>query len=268
MQTQRLAGKVAFVTGGGSSGPGWGIGKATAVLFARHGATLFLLDINERAVSETRSLIEAEGGRCSVCIADVTRAADVERAVSDCLKVFGRIDVLDNNVGTLTIGGPLETSEADWDRVVAVNLKSVFLTNKFVLPVMLRQGAGSIINISSIASCRFAGVPFISYSVTKAGINQFTKHVALQYADQGIRSNCILPGLIDTPMARAQTLKGFSETGNVEELLRKRDALSPTGKQGTPWDIAHAALYLASDEAAYVNGMELIVDGGAVVGIG
>ena len=258
----RLAGKVALVTGAGSSGPGWGNGKATAALFAREGAKVFLVDVNEDAVAETKTIIDGEGGACAAWRADVSQSPEVERLVARCIETYGRIDVLHNNVGISALGGPVETDEASWDRVFQVNLKSVFLTCKHVLPIMVAQGGGSIINISSVASIRWGGVAYLSYSASKAALNQLTKCVGLEYARRGIRCNCILPGLMDTPMPRVQLMEAFAGSGGVEEMLRVRDAISPTGKQGEPWDVAYAALFLASDESKYVNAAELVVDGG------
>jgi NAD(P)-dependent dehydrogenase (short-subunit alcohol dehydrogenase family) len=258
----RLAGKVALVTGAGSSGPGWGNGKAAAVLFAREGAKVFLVDVNEDAVGETTAIIEGEGGICAARRADVSRSSEVGALVGACVETFGRIDVLHNNVGISALGGAVETDEASWDRVFEVNLKSVFLTCKYVLPIMVAQGGGSIVNISSVAAIRWGGVAYLSYSASKAALNQLTKCVGLEYARRGIRCNCILPGLIDTPMPRVQLIEAFAGTGGVEEMLRVRDAISPTGKQGEPWDVAYAALFLASDESKYVNAAELVVDGG------
>ena len=258
----RLAGKIALVTGAGSSGPGWGNGKATAVLFAREGAKVFLVDVNQDAVAETKAIIESEGGIARAWRADVSQAEEVAALVAACVETFGRIDVLHNNVGISVLGGAVETDEADWDRVFQVNLKSVFLTCKYVLPIMVAQGGGSIVNISSVASIRWGGVAYLSYSASKAALNQLTKCVGLEYARKGIRCNCILPGLMDTPMPRMQLMEAFAAKGGLEEMLRVRDAISPTGKQGEPWDVAYAALFLASDESKYVNATELVVDGG------
>jgi NAD(P)-dependent dehydrogenase (short-subunit alcohol dehydrogenase family) len=258
----RLAGKVALVTGAGSSGPGWGNGKATAVLFAREGAKVFLVDVNEDAVAETKAIVESEGGIARAWRADVSQADEVAALVAACVEAFGRIDVLHNNVGISALGGPVETDEAEWDRVFQVNLKSVFLTCKHVLPIMVAQGAGSIVNVSSVASIRWGGVAYLAYSASKAALNQLTRCVGLEYARKGIRCNCILPGLMDTPMPRLQLMEAFAGEGGLEEMLRVRDAISPTGKQGEPWDVAYAALFLASDESKYVNAAELVVDGG------
>lgn len=260
-KTGRLNGKVAMVVGAGSSGPGWGNGKAAAVLFAREGARLFCVDINLSAAEETVAIIRSEGGEALAQQADVAKADDVAAMVAQCLDSYGRIDVLENNVGILEVGGPVEASEESWDRVLDVNLKSMFLTCKHVLPVMLRQGGGVIVNIASIAGIRDTGVPYISYSTSKGAILPFTRSVALQYAKQGIRANAILPGLMNTPMI-VEPLKDSYAGGDVEEMIRLRDAQCPTGKMGDAWDVARAALFLASDEARYITGTELIVDGG------
>jgi NAD(P)-dependent dehydrogenase (short-subunit alcohol dehydrogenase family) len=257
----RLKDKVAVVIGAGSVGAGWGNGKATAVLFAREGAKVLCVDINEKAAEETAGIIADEGGIAAVQRADVTEADQVEALTQRALDLWGRIDVLDNNVGILAVGGPVEQSEADWDRVMDANIKAMFLTCKHVLPVMERQGAGAIVNIASIAGIRWLGVPYVSYHASKAAVIQFTKVVALQYATKGIRANAILPGFMDTPMY-VEPLKGAYAGGDIEEMKRIRAAQCPTGKMGDAWDVAHAALFLASDEAKYITATELVVDGG------
>lgn len=258
---RRLEGKVAIVTGAGSSGPGIGNGKAISILFARHGARILLVDNNPAAVAETREIIEKEGGSATECLADVTKSVDVLRIVDRALSNNGAIDVLVNNVGIVEMGSVLDASEDSWDRVMAVNLRSAFLTMKYVIPHMIKSGGGSIVNISSVAGIR-VGVPHCSYSASKAALNQLTKSVAIDFARQGIRANAILPGFIDTPMPRAQVLKGYSKSQDLEEMLRIRAELSPTGAQGVAWDVANAALFLASAEASYVNGLDFAVDGG------
>ena len=257
----RLDGKVAMVVGAGSSGPGWGNGKAAAVLFAREGARVFCVDINLAAAEETAALIHGEGGTAEACRADVAKAGEVAAMVARCLEAFGRIDVLDNNVGILELGGPVELSEAGWDRVFDVNVKSMFLTCKHVLPIMVAQGGGAIVNIASIAAIRDIGVPYVAYNASKGAVLSFTRAVALQYARQGIRANAILPGLMNTPMI-VEPLKGAYAGGDVDEMIRIRDAQCPTGKMGDAWDVAYAALFLASDEAKYITAIELVVDGG------
>ncbi len=257
----RLAGKVAVVTGAGSIGPGWGNGKATSVLFAREGARVACLDVNPAAAEETRALIAAEGNEAIAMTCDVSRKDQVDAAVAAVVDAFGGIDILDNNVGIVRVGGPVEVDEADWDLVADVNLKSAFLVCKAVIPEMLKRGGGSIVNISSIAGIRYTGVDYITYSTTKGALIPFSRAIALQYARQGIRSNCILPGLMNTPLIFAGLPDAYAK-GDAAEMVRLRDAQCPTGRMGDAWDVAHAALFLASDEAKYVTATELVVDGG------
>jgi NAD(P)-dependent dehydrogenase (short-subunit alcohol dehydrogenase family) len=259
----RLKGKTALVVGAGSIGPGWGNGKATAVTFAREGAQVFCVDRNTAAAEQTVKIITAEGGHATAFTADVSRADDVEATVAACLKAFGRIDVLDNNVGIAEIGGVVEVLEEAWDRVFAVNLKSAFLAMKHVIPVMIGQGGGSIINISSVASIRHLGVSYVTYATTKAAMNQMTRTTAVEYAPKNIRVNAILPGLMKTPMVEHSAgLAGSYAKGDVEAMWRARDAQVPMGHMGDAWDVANAALFLASDDSRYVTGIELVVDGG------
>ena len=259
----RLKGKTAIVVGAGSIGPGWGNGKATAVTFAREGAQVFCVDRNAAAASETVEIITSEGGKAVAFAADASRAADIEAMVAACLKAYGRIDVLDNNVGIAETGSVIDVSEADWDRVFAVNLKSAFLAMKHVIPVMAEQGGGSIINISSIASIRHLGISYITYGTTKAAMNQMTRTTAVEFAARNIRVNAILPGLMKTPMVEHSAgLAASYAKGDVEAMWRARDAQVPMGHMGDAWDVANAALYLASDESKYVTGIELVVDGG------
>lgn len=259
----RLANKVALVMGAGSVGPGWGNGKAAAVLFAREGARVICADINEAAAEETRAIIEAEGGDAIAIRCDVTKSADIEAVVAAGVKAYGPITVLDNNVGIAEVGGVVELPEEEWDRVNAINLKSVFLTMKHVIPVMLRAGGGSIVNISSIASIRYTGVAYTTYYATKAAVNHLTRTTAVQYAAQNVRVNAVLPGLMKTPMVeKASGLAKAYAGGDVEEMWRVRDAQVPMGHMGDGWDVANAALFLASDDARYITGIELVVDGG------
>jgi NAD(P)-dependent dehydrogenase (short-subunit alcohol dehydrogenase family) len=259
----RLKGKVAIVVGAGSIGPGWGNGKATAVTFAREGASVFCVDRNGDAAEETVNIITGEGGKATAFTADVARASDVEAMLAACIKAYGRIDVLDNNVGIAEMGSVVEVSEADWDRVFAVNLKSAYLAMKHVIPVMQKQGGGSIINISSIASIRHLGLSYVTYGATKAAMNQMTRTTAVQFARDHVRVNAILPGLMKTPMvAHSAGLAASYADGDVEAMWRARDAQVPMGHMGDAWDVANAALFLASDESKYVTGIELVVDGG------
>lgn len=257
---ERLKGKVAIVTGAGSIGPGMGNGKATAILFAREGARVMLVDLNPEAAEETKYIIDEEEGECVVFQADVSKSGDCKSMVAKCIQTFGRVDILHNNVALGAHGGPVEISEEDWDRVMEVNLKSIFLTCKYALPYMEKQDSGSIINISSIVAIRSEQASLLAYAVSKAGVIALTREVAIQYAAKGIRANAILPGLMKTPRVAYYYKDVWGR--DVEEMWRRRDAMSPTGKQGDAWDIAHASLFLASDEAKYITGTTLIVDGG------
>ncbi len=259
----RLKGKTAMVVGAGSIGPGWGNGKATAVAFAREGAQVFCVDRNSEAAAETAAIIAGEGGEAVAFAADAARERDIEAMVAAGLEAFGRIDVLDNNVGIAEVGSVVEIAEADWDRVFAINLKSAYLAMKHVIPVMEKQGGGSIINISSIASIRHLGVSYVTYAATKAAMNQMTRTTAVEFAPKNIRVNAVLPGLMKTPMVEHSVgLAASYAKGDVEAMWRARDAQVPMGHMGEAWDVANAALFLASDESRYVTGIELVVDGG------
>jgi NAD(P)-dependent dehydrogenase (short-subunit alcohol dehydrogenase family) len=263
----RLQDKIALVLGAGSSGPGWGNGKATAVAFARAGAKVVCVDRNVEAAQETAKLIADEDGVALALRCDVTQAEDVARVVEQTLSMFGRVDILDNNVGIAITGGVVELDEAEWDRAFSVNLKSCFLAMKHVIPAMERQGGGAIINISSVASIRFTRIAYASYAASKAAMNQLTRVTAAQYAAKKIRVNAILPGLMKTPMVAgtAGLVAGYAG-GDVEKMWAERDRQCPMGHMGTAWDVAHAAVFLASDEAAYITGVELPVDGGLTLG--
>jgi NAD(P)-dependent dehydrogenase (short-subunit alcohol dehydrogenase family) len=259
---ERLQDKVALVTGAGSIGPGWGNGKATAVLFAREGAKVFGVDLDQGAADATRGIIEGEGRVCATHAADVSKAESVAAMVEACMAAFGRIDVLVNNVGIARTGGIATTEEADWDLVTDVNQKSVYLTCKHVVPVMERQGSGAIVNIASVAAHRWTGIPYASYYATKGAVVSLSRAIALEYAGKGIRCNSVSPGLMDTPMVRYGLTGAYGQDGDVDNLIRVRTAQCPMGYMGTGWDTAHAVLFLASDEARYVTGIDLIVDGG------
>ena len=256
----RLDGKIALVFGAGSSGPGWGNGKAAAVEYAREGARVVAVDVRLEAAAETAGIIEAEGGDAVGLAADVTHSADIAAIVGATLARHGRIDVLHNNVGVTKMGGPVELSEADWRLAIDLNLTSVYLTAKHILPVMIRQGKGAIINISSLAAIRYAGYPYFAYAAAKAGVNQCTVALALQYAADGIRVNAIMPGHIDTPLIHNQITGQYADPA---EMKRKRDSAVPLGRMGTAWDVAKAAAFLASDDAQFITGVCLAVDGGA-----
>jgi NAD(P)-dependent dehydrogenase (short-subunit alcohol dehydrogenase family) len=197
---ERLKDKVAIVTGAGSVLPGMGNGKATAIVFAREGAKVMAVDYNLEAAEETKKMIDEEGGECITFQADVSKASDCQKMVETCIQKFGRIDILHNNVGIGQWGGVIETAEETWDKVMAVNVKSMFLTGKYAIPQMLKQGGGSITNIASVGAIRFT-LPNCAYASSKSAIIALTRDIALEYADKGIRCNVILPGLMKTPQA-------------------------------------------------------------------
>jgi NAD(P)-dependent dehydrogenase (short-subunit alcohol dehydrogenase family) len=260
----RLQDRIAIVTGAGCVGPGWGNGRATAVRFAEEGAKIFAVDRNLDSVSETIERVKAAGGEIVTHQCDVTGAASVEIMVKTCLDRFGRIDILVNNVGGSAQGGPVEMSEDVWDGQVDYNLKSVFLTLKHVLPVMEKQKGGAIVNIASTSGLRWTGAAQVGYAATKAGVIQLSRVVAVQYADKGIRVNTVIPGQLHTPMVEAR-LAGQRAGGDVEALLKSRLERIPVGFMGDGRDTANAALFLASDEARFITGTEIVVDGGMTV---
>jgi NAD(P)-dependent dehydrogenase (short-subunit alcohol dehydrogenase family) len=256
---KRFQDKVVAVFGAGSSGDGWSNGKAAAVLYARAGARVFAIDIRAEAAAETDKVIRGEGGICEAAQADVRNSQDIKRTVEDIVGKWGRIDVLHNNVGITQMDDPVSASEEGWHRVMDVNLTSVFLTCKYVLPHMMSQKSGAIINISSTASLQINQHPYFSYYASKSGVNHLTRALAVHYAPYGIRANAVLPGVMDTPLIYQQIAGQFRDTA---EMIRSRNAASPMGHMGTAWDVAHAALFLASEEAKYITGVCLPVDGG------
>ena len=257
-----LTGKVAFISGAGSVGEGWGNGKATAVLLARQGATVYGTDITLAAAQETQRLIAAEGGTAHATAVDMTKAAEVEAAVADCLARFGRIDILVNNVGGSAPGDPVSMSEEVWDAQLDLNLKTAFLCCKHVIPVMERQGGGAIVNLSSIAGVRILpDRPHVAYTTTKLGILGFSRSIAVTYAKKAIRCNTVIPGLMHTPLVETRLAKQVAG-GDAAALIASRNAQVPTGKMGDAWDVAQAVLFLVSDEARYVTAAEIAVDGG------
>lgn len=255
---KRLQGKVAIVVGAGSIGVDVSNGAACALLFAREGATVVCADRVQAAAEATVQRIRAEGGRAEPFTVDVRDAVRIQALVDHTVAAHGRVDVLHNNVGVEEFGELIELTEESWDRVHAINLKGSMLTCRAVVPQMMRQGGGAIVNISSVASRKWSPMQFLSYSTSKAALNHFTRVVARQYAPHQVRCNVVIPGLIDTPHAAA-----LYPDGEAARLGREqRHARCPMGRQGTPWDVAQAALFLASDDARYVTGAELVVDGG------
>ncbi len=263
----RLQGKVAIVTGAGQTpGDTIGNGRAISILFARAGARVMLVDYRLDSAQETKSMIDREGGESFAFAGDVTRADDCRRLAEKCVETHGRIDILVNNVG---VGGedqgPVKLKEEAWERIFNVNLKSMYLTCKYVLPHMEKQESGSIVNISSAAAV--CAVSMLAYKTSKAGVNALTHSVAMKYASKGIRANAIMPGLMNTPMA----IEGISRFRGIskDDLIKARNSMVPLkGGMGTGWDTAYAALFLASDEAKFITGVILPVDGGQCAKIG
>ncbi len=258
-----LAGKVAFITGAGTVGAGWGNGKATAVLMARQGAKIFGTDINPAAVEETRAIIANAGGTCFTAACDMTDSDAVKRAVDACLERFGRIDILVNNVGGSAPGGPVDMPEEVWDRQLDHNLKTAFLGCKHVLPVMEKQGSGAIVNIASVAGFahQVDGRVHVAYSTAKSGLLGFTRSTAIAYVKKGIRCNLVIVGTMHTPLVEERLMKQLGPEA-AKDLVAKRNAAVPIGRMGDAWDTAHAVLFLASDEARYITATHLVVDGG------
>ncbi|SRR5579871_304984 len=260
----RLEGKVAIVVGAGCVGPGWGNGRATAVIFAREGAKVFAVDRDADSMRETIERARNAGGEIATHLCDATDSKAVAAMVDACMEVHGRVDILVNNVGGSAPGGPVELSEDRWHRQLDYNLSTVFLACKHVLPVMVRQNSGAIVNISSASGIRFSGSPQVGYAASKAGVVQLSRVVAVQYAKHSIRVNTVIPGQLHTPMVEAR-LAGQRAGGDVEALLKQRLARIPLGFMGDGRDTAHAALFLASDEARFITGTEIVVDGGMTV---
>jgi NAD(P)-dependent dehydrogenase (short-subunit alcohol dehydrogenase family) len=262
----RLKDRVAIVVGAGQSpGEGMGNGRATALTFAREGAHVLCVDHNLASAQETVEMIGAAHGEALAFKADVTRDADIKAMVAEAHGRWGAIDILHNNVGVSLSGGDaelLEITEAAFDRCVAINLKSCILAAKHVIPIMRRQGSGAIVNISSMAA--ITTYPYVAYKATKSAMIAFTEQLAYQNAAYGIRANVILPGLMNTPMAVDTRAREFNKTR--AEVEAERDSKVPLRKKmGTAWDVANAALFLASDEANFITGVTLPVDGGASV---
>jgi NAD(P)-dependent dehydrogenase (short-subunit alcohol dehydrogenase family) len=256
-----LTGRTVFVAGGGSAGPGWSIGRASCVTYARLGARVCVADRDAASAEETTALIRAEGGSAVTLVGDVCVEEDVVRLFAEARAAFGPIDALHHNVGIGKVGGPMETSLADLERIHTANVGSLLLTTRQVLPEMAERGRGAIVAISSIAGMRYLGYPHLAYGVTKAAVEQFIKLLAQQYAGTGIRANTVVPGLIDTPRI-AHTVAKMFDKNDLAAALAARAKQVPVGRMGSAWDVAHACAFLVSDAAGYITGTELLVDGG------
>lgn len=257
----RFKDKIAIVTGAGCVGAGWGNGRAIAVRLAEEGAKVLAVDRDRARLDETLELAGEARASITPWVCDVTNSESVATMAAACVETYGTIDILVNNVGGSAAGGPVELSEEVWDSQVDINLKSVFLTCKHVLPTLLAKGAGAIVNIASTSGLRWTGSAQVAYAATKAGVIHLSHVVAVQHAAQGVRVNCVVPGQLHTPMVETR-LAGQRAGGNVEALLAQRQKRIPIGFMGDGRDTASAVLYLASDEARFITGTELVVDGG------
>lgn len=254
-----MQGKTVLVFGAGCKSGGWNNGKAAAVAYARAGAAVACADIDAQAAAQTAECIAAEHGQALALQADVTDLASVRAATAQALAHFSRIDVLHNNVGVTHMGGPVELEETNFRLSLELNLGSVYRTAKSVLPHMIERRTGVIINISSLASLGWTGYPYFAYAAAKAAVNQATANIAMQYARHGIRANCVAPGAIDTPLIYQQIA---SQYASVDAMIAARNRMVPLGHMGDPWDIANASVFLASDQAKFITGVCLPVDGG------
>jgi NAD(P)-dependent dehydrogenase (short-subunit alcohol dehydrogenase family) len=262
VRTERLKGRVALILGAGTSAPGVSIGKASSIAMACAGASVAALDFNFAAAQEVEQEIKSFGAQAIAYQADVANFEAMQVAIDRVMRDFGRIDIMQINAGIGRVGGPAEISLEDWDRIQKVNVESILIAAKLVAPIMVKQGSGSIIGVSSVAGMRYLGYPHLAYSVTKAAVTHFIKMLAQQYAGDGIRANTIVPGLIDTPRIQKNVTKVFDANADMDNTRRARDRQVPMGRMGTPWEVASVATFLASDDASYITGTEIVVDGG------
>jgi len=262
-----LTGQVAVVVGAGQTpGETIGNGRAISITLARAGASILAVDRDPQSAEETAELVRGEGGEVEVLRADITVEEDCRRIAETVVERFGRVDVLVNNVGIGTgDNGASKLTEDGWDLIHDVNLKGMWMTCKYVLPILRAQGSGSVVNISSAAAV--CSVPLLAYKTSKAGVNAMTQQLAMSSAGRGVRVNAVAPGLMDTPMAIESIAEGFGL--DRDELRRQRDAIVPLGhKMGTAWDVANAVRFLVSDDAAFITGVVLPVDGGQHARVG
>jgi NAD(P)-dependent dehydrogenase (short-subunit alcohol dehydrogenase family) len=256
----RFADKVVVVTGAGSIGDGWGNGRATSVAFAQEGAQLVLVDRDPDALARTVSLVQEVGGTCIAVACDVSTQEGVATYVRAAVEAYGGLDVLQANVGIGSVGGLLETKLARWELMFRVNVTSLFLAAQAVIPIMRVRGGGSIVNVSSIASVRSIGQPFSAYASSKAAANQLVRALAIEFAADQVRVNSVIVGFVDTPTVEV-AYRNLDAKAKVA-LRDDRAAAVPLGRCGNAWDVARASLFLASEEAGFVTGTEIVVDGG------
>lgn len=260
----QLDGKTALVFGAGTAGEGIGNGRAAAIAYARAGAQVFAVDLSRDSAERTCEMIRAEGFACKAASADVADGGQVATAVDTCRSAFGHIDILHNNVGIYRPGGAATQTEEEWDAIIATNLRGLYQTCRQVLPIMAEAGGGAVVNIGSVSALRTVSLPVLAYATSKAGVTAFTRSIAAEYGPLGIRANVVVPGIIDTPMLTAA--EGASaETFDADKaatLRNDRAASLPLRRFGSPWDVAAASVFLASDAAGYITGTELVVDGG------
>lgn len=259
--SERLANKRVLLLGAGSVGEGVGNGRAMAILFAREGADIVGVDLHLRAAEETGRLVSGEGRDMFAMAGDVTDPADLARIIDAAEDKLGRIDILVNNVGGSIPGGPEEISPEQWDAQFRFNVGYVHQSTRILAPRMAKQGGGAIVNISSIAGVRHLGHDLAAYAASKAALQQYSRVASVRYAPQNVRINTVIPGLMFTPLVTERLAKQQAG-GDAQALIARRHAKPPMGRMGDAWDVAYAALYLASDEAKYVTGAEIMVDGG------
>ena len=258
---RRLVGEVSVVMGAGAVGPGWGNGRAIAVLFARHGSKVLIVDKNYSSAEETAKIIRGEGNSCEIAVADATDDESVAAAFCFCAEKLGTPTSLVNNVGASVPGGPLELTTAEFNAQLGINLTSAFVTSKISIPYFLKGARGSIVNIGSVGGARHLGHHHVGYSAGKAGLVQFTRQIAVQYGGENIRCNTVIPGLIDTPLLEHRVAKQQGRL-TLDALREEAKHRVPLRRRGEGWDVAYAALFLTSQEAKYISGTEIIVDGG------
>lgn len=252
--------RVCLVLGGGSLAAGWAIGQATAIAYARAGARVMVGDQDLAAAQATVTAIRQQGGQAQACAVNVTDEASVQEAVDQTLRHFGALQVLHNNVGIGKSGDSARTSAADWQRISDANLLALHLASQAVIPAMRQAGGGVILCTSSIASQRYVGIPHLAYGVTKAAANHFCKMMAVEYAPDNIRVNALVVGLVDTPRIRNTMMGTYGQ--DEAAMVQRRNAQIPLGRMGDAWDVANAAVFLASDRARFITGAELVIDGG------